>query len=213
MIFLLFFCFLNLFLWGFFHLRETLFFKLFCFSAAVFKQYLLMNHKNRPFENKWNMKLIKKKNQTVSVCACLLWQLRSRRFVHVYQPDFLPYRICTGPAAVPTAARRGSRTGWCWSEFCWRSPAGIKPWVTARASTCWPPWFWRWRRAARATPWRYEDAKSPEPNGVFDVCFGVCPLMFSFCRWWSTWLTKFCLKVTLPTTCERYQVKTSFFFQ
>lgn len=31
-----------------------------------------------------------------------------------------------------------------------------------------------------------------------------CPLF----RWWSIWLTKCCLRVTLPTTCERCQVNT-----
>lgn len=99
-----------------------------------------------------------------SGCVCA-----SMTSVQVQWTGCLFHRIYTGRAAVPTAARRGSRTGWCWSGCCWRLLAGIRRWVTARASTCWRLWFWRSQRAARATLWRYEDAENPESDKLFDV--------------------------------------------
>lgn len=75
---------------------------------------------------------------------------------HVSTDSILLLRIYTGQAAAPTVATRGSRTGWCWRGCCSLTPAGIKLWATARASTCWLRSSWRLQREVRATRLRYE---------------------------------------------------------
>lgn len=64
-------------------------------------------------------------------------------------------RTCTGQAAVLTAARRGSMTGWCWRGCCSPMLAGIRQWATAKASMYWLHSYWRLLKAMRAMHSRY----------------------------------------------------------
>lgn len=149
------------------------------------------------------------------LCLC-------NKIIHThYLRLLLVSRTCTGRAAVPTAARRGSRTGWCWRGCCSPTPAGTKLWATAKDSTSSPLSSWRLPRATRATHSRYTHPLISEDILLYDVLriemiVVSCPvndvgalffLIFLF-RWWFTWSTKCCQRVTLPTIFERCQVNT-----
>lgn len=92
-----------------------------------------------------------------------------------FVPDSWPVlmsRTCTGLAAVRTAARRGSRTGWCWRGCCWPTPAGTRPWATAKDSTSWPRSSWKLLKETRAMHWRYAHTHTHTHSlrGRFVIC-------------------------------------------